>query len=235
MITRRFIIISGAAAALAAGAGGAIATAAQDDPKKAEQTVLADAAKRLDVSTDELRSALSAAEDAQLDQAVKDGTLSQDQADAIKAARKQRGTVLDFGPGGGPGHHHGPGFGHGPGGDVVLPAAAKALGLSEAQVRQKLQSGKSIADVAKEQDKSLSSVKAAIKSAIVEQLDADVKAGRLTDAQRDRMVADLDAHVDRIVQGNPGRRGGPRGPGDGGPPPYGMAGPAPDPTGTQAS
>jgi hypothetical protein len=248
MINRRFIIISGAAAALAAGAGGAIAATAQDDQKKAEQTVLADAAKRLDVSADKLRAALSAAEDAQLDQAVKDGKLTQAQADAIKQARKQRGTVLDFGRGrGGPGHHEGPGFGHGPGGDVVFPAAAKALGLTEAQLRQQLGSGKSIADVAKAENKSLSDVKAAIKDAITKQLDADVKAGRLTAAQRDRMVAEVDRHIDRLVQSKPGdRHGGPgdhdgdgdgfHGPPPGGPmPPNGTAAPSSAPAGPQAS
>ena len=88
------------------------------------------------MSADELESALARAEDAQLDQAVKDGDLTKEQADAIKKHRKRSGRVLGLpgGPHGGPGFevHRGhafgpPGFG-GPGG--VLDAVADELGIS---------------------------------------------------------------------------------------------------------
>src|SRR3954453_8009459 len=92
-------LIAGAVtiAALAGGTAGAVA--ATDDRKAAEQTVLADAAKKLGVGADELRRALSSAESAQLDAAVKAGKLTRAQADEIKQHRAQDGTVLDLGPG----------------------------------------------------------------------------------------------------------------------------------------
>lgn len=195
MKTKRIVIISAAVAAVAAGSAGAVA-ATKDDGKKTEQAVLDDAAKRLNVSPSDLRSALGAAEDAQLDQAVKDGRLTQAQADELKARRGRDGRVLGFGHGRG----HGPGFGPGPGG--VLEPAAKALGLSTQELMTQLRSGKSLADVAKAQNKDLADVKAAVKASLTARLDAAVKAG-----QRKEELAELDEHIDRIGDGPPGRFG----------------------------
>lgn len=200
MKIKRIIVASATAAAVIAGSAGAIAATNQDKGKQAEQAVLDDAAKRLNVAPSELRDALAKAQDAQLDQAVKDGTLTQQQADAIKARRKQDGRVLG-GAGRGFGHHGG-----GPG--RLIDPAAKALGLSGQELATRLRSGKTLADVAKTENKGLADVKAAVKKAATEQLDAAVKAGRLTDAQRDAEVAELDEHIDRFAEGRgPGRFG----------------------------
>lgn len=205
MKIKRIIVASATAAAVVAGSAGAIAATSQDKGKQAEQAVLDDAAKRLNVAPSELRDALAKAQDAQLDQAVKDGTLTQQQADAIKARRKQDGRVLGGG-GRGFGHHGG-----GPG--ALIDPAAKALGLSRQELVTRLRSGKTLADIAKTESKDLADVKAAVKKAATEQLDAAVKAGRLTDAQRDAEVAELDEHFDRFAEGRgPGRFG--RGHGD---------------------
>src|SRR5688500_6541719 len=105
MKPRRIAALAVSGALVAGGAGAAIAAVTKDDAKQTEQAILDDAAKRLDVTPEKLRDALSAAQDTQLDQAVKDGDLTQKQADAIKAARKDSGRVL-----GGPGLRglHGP-------------------------------------------------------------------------------------------------------------------------------
>jgi hypothetical protein len=216
MRVKRYIIASAAVLAAGAGAAGAIAATSGDDAKKAEQSVLNDAAKRLNVTPEALRSALGSAEDAQLDQAVKDGKITQKQADAIKADRAKDGRVLG-GPGGGPhgggrgfGGPGGPGgFGHGggPGGPATLDGAASALGLTADALRTKLEAGKSIADVAKDQSKDLADVKAAIKAAITKQLDADFTAGRITADQRTKRLADVDRHIDDFVTRTPPKRG----------------------------
>src|SRR4051794_41845773 len=99
MRIKRYVLVSAAVLAAGAGGGAAIAaTSGDDDHKKSEQAIIDDAAQRLNVSPEALRSALGAAEDAQLDQAVKDGKLTQAQADAIKQRRQKSGSVL--GPGG---------------------------------------------------------------------------------------------------------------------------------------
>jgi hypothetical protein len=199
---RRIAVIAMSGALVAGGAGVAIAAVSKDDHKKVEQAVLDDAAKRLGVSADKLRDALAAAQDAQLDQAVKDKLLTQEQADAIKAKRKASGSVLG-GPLGGPrfrggphvfggrAFHGGPGFPGGPKGGMISDLA-DALGLSEDKLFEQLRSGKSIADVAKAQGKSLDSVRSSVRAAAKARLDKAVKNEDLTQKQADRMLAGLD-------------------------------------------
>jgi hypothetical protein len=214
MKVKRYVLVS--AAVLAAGAGGGAAIAASggdDDRQKTEQSVLADAAKRLNVTPEALRSALGAAQDSQLDQAVKDGKLTQEQADAIKARRKAAGTVLGGpgagGPHGGPG---GPGFGRGAGGPGLrfkvgpggaLDAAATALGLKREDLLSKLRDGKSIADVAKDEGKSLDDVKKAITDGVTKELDQAVTDKKLTADQRDKILKELGEHLDDMVNRTP--------------------------------
>jgi hypothetical protein len=203
--TKRIIVASAAVAAVVGGSAGAIAATKQDEAKKSEQAVLDDAAKRLNVAPAELRDALAKAQDAQLDQAVKDGRLTQEQADAIKARRKANGHVLGIGGRGG--HGHGPGH-RGLGPRALVEPAAEALGLTRRQLVTQLRAGKTLTQIAKAENKDLSDVKAAIKKAATERLAAAVKAGRLTDAQRDEVVSELDEHIDRFAEGAlPGRRG----------------------------
>lgn len=221
MISRRLAIASVATVAIAAGGAGAIAATVKDDRKEAETAILSDAAKRLDVSPSELRDALGKAQDAQLDRAVKDGRLTQAQADAMKERRAESGLVLG-GPHGGPRGHHGPGLGM-RGGAGMVAAAAKALGLSQAELFEQLRDGKTLAAIAKAQDKDLDDVKSATKAALTRTLDAAVKDDKITDAQRDRVLERFDEHFDRFAsgEGRMGRRFGGRGHGgpgmDGGP------------------
>ncbi len=224
MRIKRYVLVSAAVLAAGAGGGAAIAaTSGDDDHKKTEQAIIDDAAQRLNVSPEALRSALGAAEDSQLDQAVKDGKLTQEQADAIKKRRQQAGDVLG-GPGvgvpgpGGPGR---PGFGGrglgfkiGPGG--ALDAAASALGLKRADLLTKLRAGKSIADVAKAQGKSLDDVKQAITAGVTKELDQAVADKKLTSAQRDDILKELGEHLDDLVTRTPPQGAG--GPGLGHPP-----------------
>ena len=215
----RIAAIATAGALAAAGTGVAVATSA-DDAKEREQAVLQDAAGRLNVDADELRDALAAAEDAQLDAEVKAGRLTQAQADAIKQMRDRSGLVLGGpGPGHGPG---GPGFGfrgdHRGGPGEVVGAAAKALGITEEQLFRKLRNGRTLQQIAKAEGKDYADVKAAIRTAVKTELDAAVKDGKLTQQQADGMLEHLTEHLDegRVFGGR-----GPGGPGFHGPPPGG--------------
>jgi hypothetical protein len=221
----------GAVAALAvAGGGVAYATTTGNDQRDA---LLRDAAGRLDVTPDKLRSALEGAYGDQLAQAVKDGKLTQQQADQIQQQVREHGLPLG-GPMGGPG---GPGFGgHGPMGGpgggpfgVGLDAAAGYLGLTRAELGRQLMSGKSLADVARAQGKTVDGLEQALTDAAKTQLDSAVSDGRLTSDQRDEILRRLQEHVGDIVNGTgPGPRerhrwGGKAGraAGPGGPPPWG--------------
>jgi hypothetical protein len=219
---RKRAVAIGAVAALAvAGGGVAYAAATATDQRDA---VLRDAAQRLNVSPDQLRAALQGAFGDQLDQAVKDGRLTQQQADRIKQRIRDGGVPLG-GPLGGPG---GPGFGHGPMGGpgpfgVGLDAAATYLGLTRAALGRQLRSGKTLAQVASAQGKSVSGLESALVDATRSALDRAVSSGRLTSAQRDDILRGIQQHVADLVNGTGPRmgfrRGGPGGPG--GRPPWG--------------
>jgi hypothetical protein len=212
MGARRIATIALSGALLAGGTGAAIAAVTKDEGAKAEQEVLDSAAKKLDVTPEKLRDALAAAQDEQLDAAVKAGKLTQKQADAIKAARKQSGHVLGVGPGlklrGGPGPHMrgfagpvgpgGPGLRlrGGPFGDL-----AKALGTTDDKLNEQLRAGTSLADIAKANGKSLADVKASLKADMKTKLDKAVKDEDLTQKQADRILDGFDEHFDAFASG----------------------------------
>jgi hypothetical protein len=196
---KRLVTALAAVTAVAAGSVGAIAATRGDDPKTAEETILADAAKRLEVSPAKLRAALLAAQNAQLDRAVKEGFLTKREADAMKRRRERHGSVLGvaaaphlLGPlRGHPRRRFGPPFGP----PLVLDAAAKALGISRAELRSELRKGRTLSAIAKARGKTLADVRKAMRAAVARQLDREVKAGRLTDRQRDAMLDHLSLHL----------------------------------------
>jgi hypothetical protein len=165
---------------------------------------------------------------------VSDKTLTQAQADKVASTLSEAGV----GPGmhGGPGMHEGFGMRErfGMRGGAELGAAAKALGVSEADLRTALMSGKSLATVAKEKNVSVDTLVAALVTAAKADLAQAVKDGRLTQAEADARAKDLRARITDQVNSMPptrgeggfGRRPG-GGPGEGGP---GQAGPEGAPT-----
>jgi hypothetical protein len=213
-ISRSRKLVAGMAGAVVlAGSGGAYAatqkgTAAQPpDPAAEQKAFLSDLAGRLNVTPDQLNAAIKGAAGDQVDAAVKAGRLSQDEADKLKQRIQQsNGTPLRglFGPGPGGPHPGGPGpaFGFGAGGPFGdVGAAATYLGVTDRQLFSDLRSGKSLADVAKTQGKSVAGLKAALKAAQTAQLDQAVKDGRITSDQRAKMEADADQRLDDLING----------------------------------
>jgi hypothetical protein len=196
---KRNLAIAGAGVAVLAAGGGAYATTQHTSDR---QAFLNDAAQRLHVTPQQLENALRGAALDRLDAAVKAGKLTQQQANALKQ-RLQSGGALGLGLGHRFGFRHGVGPGRGFGfgfSFAKLDAAASYLGLTDAQLRSQLASGKSLADITKARGKSVSGLEAALKSALRTRLDAAVKAGRLTKAQEQRILARIDARIADIVQ-----------------------------------
>jgi hypothetical protein len=101
------------------------------------------------------------------------------------------------------------------GGPPAAAAIASYLGLSSADLKADLQSGKTLAQIAVAQGKTVAGLEAAIVADAKTHLDADVTAGTLTSTQEATMLANLQSHVDDMVNstGPPaGGKGGPGGP-----------------------
>ena len=197
------VVIGIVAAIMAVSAGVAIAGATLGSDTE-KQAFLNDAAKRLDVTPAQLEAALRGAFDARIDAAVAAGKITKEQAEAMKQRSKDGGLPLF---GGGRGHG---GFGDGDRGDhggphghhgAGLKTAATYLGLTEAQLRAELESGKSLADVAKAKGKTVAGLKETLKADLKTKLDAAVKAGRITQAQADEMLARMTEHLDEMIEG----------------------------------
>jgi hypothetical protein len=210
--------IAGGAAGLAllAGAGGAAFAASSGDPRgpagNDRDAFLAGVAKRLHVSPQALKDAIKA-------EAKEHGGLPP--IGPGPGFRDHGFRDHDF-PGGPPplagppppagpppfagppppGRPPGP---PGPPGPIMagLDAAAKYLGLTDAQLRTQLRSGKSLAQVADARNKSLDGLKSAIEAAVKSDLDKAVADKRLTQAQEDHILSDLHDRLDEIVNRKP--------------------------------
>jgi hypothetical protein len=195
---------AGAGAALAVAGGGAAIAATQLSPKAESQAVVNDAAKQLGVDPTKLSNALKQALENRVDAAVAAGTLTKAQGDELKAQI----AADDFPLFGG----RGPAFGHGPDGHhggfgAHLGAAATYLGVTEAALRTSLESGKTLADVAKAQGKSTTGLVDALVADETKELDAAVSAGKLTKDQRDALVTNAKQRFQDLVEGKLPARG----------------------------
>jgi hypothetical protein len=216
---KRKILVAGAAALAVAGGGAAIAASTSGSPQEESKAVVDDAAKQLGITPAKLSSALKQALENRVDAAVAAGRLTKEQGDELKKRIESEdfpvlgGFGMGFGHrGGGPGIHR---FGH-------LEVAASYLGMTEAELGTQLAGGKTLADVAKAKGKSVDGLVSALVADEKKELDAAVKAGRITEAQADAFLANAkqrftDAVNGTLPEGMHGRFGRPPG-GFGGPP-----------------
>ena len=206
-LTRKQTIFIGAATLVAAAGGGvAVAASGGGSPSQESKAVIDDAAKQLGIPSSKLSDALKQALVNQVDAAVAAGRLTKEQG----AELKQRLESGDFPLIGGlhrEGGHHLGFFGG-------LDAAAAYIGVTEAQLRTQLENGKSLAQVAKDHDKTADGLVAALVADEKKKLDAAVNAGRLSQAQADAILADAKERTTDLVDGTfsarpHGRFGGP--------------------------
>jgi hypothetical protein len=187
------LVAGGVAVAAVAGAGGAIAANQLGSPSADSQAIINDAANQLGVQPSALSNALKKALENRIDAAVADGQLTKDQGDALKQRIESGDFPLLGGVPFGFGH-----FGHFTP-FVALDTAASYLGLTEAQLRTQLNNGKTLAQVAQAQNKSVDGLVNALVDAATKKLDAAVSAGRLTKSQEQSIIADLKTRVTSAV------------------------------------
>jgi hypothetical protein len=167
-------------------------------------------AAKLGVSVDTLKADAVQVRKDMLDQAVKDGRVTQAQADQLKQQLDANKLIAPIYIGRGNGQQPFPGFrgpgngqpptpglrGRGPGfgfgfGTAELEAVAKAVNLSPSDLITQLRGGKTLADVAKAQNVDQTTVKQAIIDARKAEIDRQVTDGLLTQAQADTLKTRL--------------------------------------------
>ena len=181
---------AGVAAAAAVAGGGAAIAADRFGSSSDSQAVVNDAAKQLGVTPSALTAALKKALENRVDAAVAAGRLTKEQGDELKQRIESGALPLFFGPRGGPHEHFG-----------ELDAAASYLGLSEEQLDTQLESGKSLAQVAKDRGKSVDGLIQALVDQATKKLDDAVAAGRLTKAQEQQILSGLKQRITDFVNG----------------------------------
>lgn len=192
MKLRRVLVILGLAGALAVTAVAGTAMAQTPTPSTQTGTnyqeyFLDRLANALGTTRDKLTGTFTQARNETADQAVKDGKLTQAQADRMKAQQGVgpfgfRGFGGDMDRGGKMG-----GFGL-MGGGQGREAIAGALGITPQELDTQLRSGKTLAELAAGKEQA---VKDAIVAAEKTQLDQAVAAGRITQAQEDQRLEQL--------------------------------------------
>jgi len=201
-------IAVGVAAALGvAGSGVAIAATDPWSPSEESQAVIEEAAAELGVQPNALSDALEKALENRVDEAVEAGRLTEEQGAALKERIRSGEAPLIFGGFGhrgfGPGH-----FGHfGHFGN--LDAAATYVGLSEAELRDRIANGDTLAEIAKAEGRSVDGLVQALVKAAREKIVDAVADGRLTQTRANELEADLEERIKDLVNGEfPPRRPG---------------------------
>jgi polyhydroxyalkanoate synthesis regulator phasin len=198
MSRRNKLVAGGAALLVAVAAGGAIA-ATKLTPGQESQAVIDDAAKQLGVQPRELSNALKQALKNRVDDAVKDGRLTEEQGRRMKQ-RIDAGGVPLFGLGRHGFHdHHRKGIAPHMlvGGKAV--GAAEYLGMERREMFRALSNGKTLADLARERDKSVDGLIDAMVEATEKRLDEAVAEGKLTEADKNQVLGDVRERITRLV------------------------------------
>ena len=195
-LNRKTKIVLGAAALLSTiGAGAAVAASQDSSPSSESKAVIDDAAKQLGIPSSKLSEALKQALSDRVDAAVAAGRVTKAEADALKARIQSNDFPLFGGPHRGLGH-----FGF----IGRLESAAGYIGITEAQLRTELESGKSLAQVASAHDKSVDGLIDALVAAAKEKLDDAESAGRLTKTQETEMLSVLRDRITSAVNNTGG-------------------------------
>jgi hypothetical protein len=204
--TREVAIVAGVAAALAvAGAGAAIAATDALSSAGRHQAVIDDAAKQLGVEPAELSDALKQALGNRIDDDVAAGRLTEAQGETLKERIESAVAPVVLGGFRGPA---GDRFGMGHAGQIGgLDAATSYLGVTEAELRDALADGKSLADIAKSEGKAVDGLVEALVAEAEARIDSAVDDGRLTEAQAERLEEGLDDRITRLVNREPAARG----------------------------
>ncbi len=211
--TRIKLVASSAVALVLAVALGATVAIAASDARTANdesQAVIDDAAGELGIEPSALEEALEQALKNRVREAVEAGRLTEQQGAELEERIESGETPLLFG-----GFRRFHSLGHDGGHEHLgrlagLETAASYLGLTQAELREQLRSGVTLADLAKDAGKSVDGLVQALVDAAKKELDAAVAAGNLTRERADMIEQNLEERTTALVDGE--LRRGPFGP-----------------------
>jgi len=209
-MSRRLKIALGAAAALvlavAVGASGAIAVSRALDGDRS-QAVIEDAAGQLGIEPEALSDALEQALENRVEEAVESGRLTEEQGERLKE-RLRSGAAPLFGGFGFGGQDKGleRGLGHLRVG-ASLEAAAEYLGLTPAELRERLRDGDTLAEVAEDEEKSVDGLVQALVAEAESAIEEAVDSGRLSEERGAELQDGLEERVTELVNGELRLRG----------------------------
>jgi len=221
--------------------GGGIGLAVAQDEDTPIESFLGRVADKLGIGEDELRSAMTEAEQDIIDERVAEGTLTAEQGERLRERIEEKGLL---GPRGGPLEGQRDRFCDGvfdcirervrdqvrdQDGRLTMEAAATVLGLEPEELLSELKDGKTVAEVAEEQGMAVDEFTSAMLAEVQQELDALVAEGKLTQEQADAIYERVEENIDDIVNALPQPHGPcPRGAFFGG----GAPGPSFEPTET---
>ena len=197
-------------AAKATATPNAAASGAKGAKGEAAQGFLSRLAAQLHVSTDQLKSAIVAAEKEAVQARVASGALTQAQADKLLAEIDKGGPAVL--PRLLAAHHDRKGAGGARGagarggreiGEHVLAVVAKQTGLTPKQVMEELRGGRSLAQIGQEKGISQAQLAAAITADVKQRLDAEVAAGKITADQERKLLGEATKHLDTLLTRQP--------------------------------
>jgi len=152
------------------------------------QTFLGNLASTLNISQATLTGDIQTAETQTVNQAVSNGQLTQTQATKI-LSRISKGNFQSFGFGG-----HGKGGNRkGGGAFMTLKPLATALGMTPQAVISALRGGQTVADLASANNTTVAALQSAILSSVTTQLSQAVTNGKLTQAQENQILQNINS------------------------------------------
>ena len=176
-------------------------------------------ATALGVTADKLNAGISSASTATIDEALKNQDITKTQADQLKLnVQNGRNPFLEsrgFGQrrsgmdGGRSGMNGGSDSGPGMGSYQIasLEAAAKALGMTATDLEAQFRAGQTLEQVATAKKVTVKTVQDAVIAALQTQLAAEVKAGKITQAKADEIIAKAKANTNFGLRFGGGGRG----------------------------
>lgn len=170
--------------------GSASAQTPTPDQSTQAQHALQVFADKLGVSVDDVTNAAKATRDQLVDEAVNNGQITSEQGDQIKSM--DVGSFLRFRR-----HPLASRVGKAIGG--VFQEAANYLHLTVDDVRSKLQSGQSLADIATAQNVDPAALKADLMSKITQETDQALAEGKISQQAHDRIEQNLSQRLDTLI------------------------------------